>query len=1058
MGIVYLARQKAIGRLVALKKIIDKSGGDEEILGITLARFRKEAEALGKIQHPNIIQVFDYGVGADSMPFFATEYCPGGALSDAIKNRRVDPRQAARLMVTMVRAMAVAHQAGIVHRDLKPHNVLLDRPCEEINSFDPNGLKIADFGLVRDTAKTDDARYTQENQAMGTWLYMAPEQMENAAGAGAPADTYSLGVILYEMVTGRLPLVAKNQREMIRLIEEVDPQPIQTFAPSCPKDLETICLKCLRKDPAKRYPSADAFADDLKAFLEYRTVSARPAGKVERTIKWIRRNPGPAVGAFSAALLAILVLVSTIAFSVMRIRQERDLRQKDNERAALEIEQVEKEAAIRQEAESRKVEAQAQERAAAIVANLLGNEVSPEAVSGLLERFDREKEYALPLLDKEIAGNKHGAGKGKALLAALPYRKQFLKSVEANSLSAHPGEIPAYAGRLSFAADRIAANFWNQMDAAGTPHPVRLRLASLLAIWSPNNTRWPMASEQITEALVGLDVLELNPWLTRILPIELQLLPHLEKVFKAARMPSPGQSSLARADSAARIIASLKSSDPHLLARCVIASNDSQFDILSSRIRTDSAEVCRLLDEFTCTDPATGALGNFLASIVPMEIGPDIAQTRKRISQRSEKCRDISRALCCLAFLGKPERLWEALERIDIPDLFSEIVHLAPSTKLPLSMLVNRLLVEKRHKTKRSIILMLGFYPPEDVMRAGGEKLVGILMDDCANTPDPGVHAAALWLLSWRLGRANEVAAALDHVKTTQDPANNRLSWRINGQGQRLAGVPSGWEFMMGSGPDDPDKVIQLGHDIEKAHKVMIGHAFEIGLQEVTVAQYRKFKKDYRPFDSTDSDKSTDPGLLPATGISWFDAMDYCKWLSEQEKTKPEQVIMQSVDIRPNCRLEADFTGKTGYRLPTEEEWELVSRAGYATPYSSGYSPRRLNDYAWTWENSGGNAKPSGKLLPNPWGISDASGNALEWVMDDFKLYKSDLEISKTSAGLPFFVIPGDSLRIVRGGSFSNAPEAARFSSRLMSRADQRASSIGFRVCRTTIPANPKPK
>ena len=343
-------------------------------------------------------------------------------------------------------------------------------------------------------------------------------------------------------------------------------------------------------------------------------------------------------------------------------------------------------------------------------------------------------------------------------------------------------------------------------------------------------------------------------------------------------------------------------------------------------------------------------------------------------------------------------------------------------------------------------------------MRAGGEKLVGDLMDNCANNPDPGVHAAALWLLSWRLGRSNEIAAALSHGKTTQVPPSNRLSWRINGQGQRMVGVPSGSGFMMGSGPDDPDKVIQLGHDIEKAHKVMIGHSFEIGLQEVTVAQYQKFKKDYRPFDGTDSNEPADRGLLPATGISWFDAMDYCKWLSEQEKTKPEQIIMQSVDIRPNCRLEADFTGKTGYRLPTEEEWELVSRAGCATAYPSGYSPRRLNDHAWTWENSGGNAKPSGKLLPNPWGISDASGNALEWVMDDFKLYKSDSEISKTSAGLPFFVIPGDSLRVVRGGSFSNAPEAARFSSRLMSRADQRASSIGFRVCRTTIPANPKTK
>jgi serine/threonine-protein kinase len=288
MGVVYLARQVALDRLVALKMILAGShAGDQE-----LARFRTEAEAVARLQHPHIVQIHEVGAQG-GLPYFSLEFCPGGSLDKKLAGTPLPPAAAAALVEKLARAMQAAHHKGVLHRDLKPANVLL---------AEDGTPKVTDFGLAK---KLGGAGQTQSGAVMGTPSYMAPEQAEGRPGAVGPAaDVYALGAILYECLTGRPPFRAETPLETLLQVRTAEPVPPGRLVPKVPRDLETICLKCLRKEPPKRYPSALELADDLRRFLEDRPIRARPVGRAERLWRWGRRNP--AVAGLLAALLLVV--------------------------------------------------------------------------------------------------------------------------------------------------------------------------------------------------------------------------------------------------------------------------------------------------------------------------------------------------------------------------------------------------------------------------------------------------------------------------------------------------------------------------------------------------------------------------------------------------------------------------------------------------------------------------------------------------------------------------------------------------------------------------------
>ncbi len=339
MGVVYKAIQEKANRLVALKMILAGAHADQQ----DRTRFHVEAAAAARMSHPNIVQLYEVGETPDGFPFFSLEFVAGGTLAERLKQGPLRPRDAAALVESLARAMQYAHERGIVHRDLKPLNILLEGGKQQAadsrkqtadgnstlkpepasrtigavgSSSSPSAAgsllpavpKISDFGLAKQLDSEDGL--TRTGAIMGTPAYMAPEQaFGQSKNVGPAADIYALGAILYECLTGRPPFKGATVADTLEQVRTMEPITLRAYAKEMPRDLETICLHCLHKEPQRRYASAEALADDLRRYCEGKPITVRPVGNVERAWRWCRRNPG---WALMIALVAASLFGTTV--------------------------------------------------------------------------------------------------------------------------------------------------------------------------------------------------------------------------------------------------------------------------------------------------------------------------------------------------------------------------------------------------------------------------------------------------------------------------------------------------------------------------------------------------------------------------------------------------------------------------------------------------------------------------------------------------------------------------------------------------------------------------
>jgi WD40 repeat protein len=308
MGVVYRARQVSLNRPVALKLI--RAGvlaGQDE-----LRRFQNEAEAVALLDHPGIVPVYEVGEH-EGQRYFSMKLVPGGNLADRLAAYRDDPKAAAALLAEMAEAVHHAHVRGILHRDLKPANILVD---------DAGHPHITDFGLAKRVEA--DAEMTATGAVLGTPAYMAPEQALGRRGAITTAtDVHGLGAVLYSLLTGQAPFSGDGVVDTLTKVKEQPPEPPHKLNAAVPRDLEVICLKCLEKDPRRRYASAQALADDVRAWLEGRPIAARHVGTIERTWQWSRRNPVVAgLSASVASLLLVVSVVSSVSLWIVAAKRE----------------------------------------------------------------------------------------------------------------------------------------------------------------------------------------------------------------------------------------------------------------------------------------------------------------------------------------------------------------------------------------------------------------------------------------------------------------------------------------------------------------------------------------------------------------------------------------------------------------------------------------------------------------------------------------------------------------------------------------------------------------
>jgi eukaryotic-like serine/threonine-protein kinase len=305
MGVVYKARQINLNRLVALKMVLVGAHAGP----VALARFHGEAQAIASLQHPDIVQIHDVGQ-AGGLPYFSLEFIDGGSLAAQIAGRPQDVTMAAWTIRILARAIHAAHLQGIVHRDLKPANILLSADGRP---------KITDFGLAKRLG--DDTDQTRSGTIVGTPDYMAPEQARGQGDDSSPlVDQHALGAILYELLTGRPPFRGATPSDTIEQVCTQEPVPPTRLQPKVPRDLETICLKCLEKDSHRRYADADALADDLDRFIDGCPVLARRISAVEHLGRRCRRNPGVASLVTAVLVLLVAVVTTSTALAVHLVR------------------------------------------------------------------------------------------------------------------------------------------------------------------------------------------------------------------------------------------------------------------------------------------------------------------------------------------------------------------------------------------------------------------------------------------------------------------------------------------------------------------------------------------------------------------------------------------------------------------------------------------------------------------------------------------------------------------------------------------------------------------
>jgi eukaryotic-like serine/threonine-protein kinase len=310
MGIVYRARQTRLDRFVALKMILRGANAEPE----DLMRFEAEARAVAAIEHANIVRIFEIGEH-NGLPYFSLEYLAGGSLAKKIAGTPQPVRDATRMTEVLARAMQVAHEHGIIHRDLKPANVLIAAD---------GTLKVSDFGLAKRIE--DDSGQTKSGSILGSPSYMAPEQARGEGRhVGPAADQYALGAILYELLTGRPPFHGTNALDTIDQVRNKDPVPPSQLQPKLPRDVETICLKCLEKNPDRRYADMAALAEDLRLFQAGEPIRARAVSDIERLWRWCLRNQRVAKLAAAIAFLIVLVTVISTASAVGFARKNQAL-------------------------------------------------------------------------------------------------------------------------------------------------------------------------------------------------------------------------------------------------------------------------------------------------------------------------------------------------------------------------------------------------------------------------------------------------------------------------------------------------------------------------------------------------------------------------------------------------------------------------------------------------------------------------------------------------------------------------------------------------------------
>jgi serine/threonine protein kinase/formylglycine-generating enzyme required for sulfatase activity len=1006
LGEVFVALDEELHREVALKEILPALAQDPD----SRQRFVMEAEITGGLEHPGIVPVYSLGQHADGRPFYAMRLIKGESLRQAIERFHragntgsvpgewtLELRQLLGRFVAVCNAMAYAHSRGVVHRDLKPDNIMLGPYGETL---------IVDWGL----AKAMGGTQTMPASTEGTFVPLSSGDVKGTQ-VGQILGTPSY--MAPEQAAGRLHKLGPTSD--VYSLGATLYCLLTNRPPFVGKDLHAVLCKVHHGDfppprQINRRVSRALEAVCLKAMaLEEadRYPSARAlADDVEHWLadRPVTAYPEPLVARLSrwarrhrmvVTQLMALLLTAVIGLLIGTVLISRSRRE-----------------AVDALAREQKAH---QERARAQVETLLN--ANPQAVPGLLASVDHYLADVMPQLRADWNQPATTDNRSRLIRVGL-----ILLPVDADAVKDRlfdwmlgtddPHELLLLRNALYPYKTEFKEVLWQLAADPHAPTEKRFHALAVLVAFEGAGPNWEQYGDLVADQFLSVDPQRLGAWAEALRPARKALLAPLARVFRSG----PEN----RRWLATSLLADYGADQSHFLADLIADADERQYAVLLPRLRARQTEaIAALRQEVARTPPPVNEV-----------------QARQVLARRQ------AQAAVTLLQLGHADPVWPLLQHSHDDNRRSFLLHLLAWRGTAPDLLIRRLQTETDVSARRALLLSLGECG-ERVSAEQRRQLEPLLLRWFGEDPDPGLHSATDWLLRrWELGAK---------LRPIQDALAGRppgtRQWFINGQGQTFAFANDPVTFSMGSPPYEPGRVAAK----EAPHSMHIPRAFAVAALEVSVAEFQRFRKNYY-FAAEYS-----PGPQgPAINVSWYDAAAYCNWLNEQEGVPRSQWCFPE-KIEPGMKLPPDYLSRTGYRLPTEAEWEYACRAGSITSRFYGDSEELLEQYAWhdrSTHNVG--TRPVGLLKPNDWGLFDIHGNVADWCLtrwlpDD----NVPAEASGKDSEDPLLQVVDTQLWGYRGGGFFYRGSNVRTAYRIANHPSYKNYHVGFRLART-MPNLPK--
>ena len=1014
LGEVFVARDEEIYREVAVKQI--RSDHDDQQ---NRARFLQEAKITGALEHPGIVPVYGLGHHDDGRPFYAMRFIRGSSLREAIAAfhedsrletdpglRSLELRKLLGRFLDVCDAIAYAHSRGVLHRDLKPGNVMLGNFGETL---------VVDWGLAKSLKSSEQPERSGEGQAsaeldsetdgtnefasesdsgvnptrmgdrMGTPAYMPPEQ------AGGRLNELGPRSDVYSLGATLFTLLTGKP-------------------PYHDGDVETVLDHVQKGDftrPRKICPWIHPALEAICVKAMGRDPESRyptPRALAEDLQKWMADEPvsvwrEPFSLRFSrwAKRHRTLVTSSSVAAAIGLVTLGYALYQ----------------------------------------ARILANQRLTAAL-GRVDALTTAEVRAIPLILDQIAPDRRlvndrlkaivsGSDDRRRMPASLallpddPGQTAFL-SAFAVERETNPEEVLVIRESLATHAGRSAAAGLFRAELAGELRELtdgQLRAAGMLARLDPDDPVWPRLADPLALKLARENSMLIDKWREVFQPVSHNLLAPLQVIYADHARPEMRERAFAL-----------------LFEFATQTDNPKRPEDLAALLPdADPVRLEQILSQLSDAASHSRAVQSLTPLITPLARFDEPRAARQ------------GRVAAALLRLGEAAKVWPIFVHTDDPTARTELIHELPGFGINVLEIINRLRAEPDRSARRALLLCLGKFPPLSISDPERGPLLEELATQYRDDPDPGIHGTLGWLLRHRFGLAQRLTEIDRSLAATAVPPGR--NWFINGQGQSFAIVKGPVDLRMGSTPEvDPTR-----QPDEVSHLRRIPRSFAIGMHEVTLAEFSRFL-DTKPAAIPEvRDEPEFRQYIPSPdcamgNLSWYDAARYCNWLSAREGI-PESQWCYPKEIGPGCKLPTNYLERTGYRLPTEAEWEYSCRAGSMASRSFGCSVPRLVEYAWFGDNANSKMHPVGLKMPNDLGIFDMLGNAVEWCNDLYLPYPVTTDNRPVVDRSTETEVADKVFRAMRGGVFFFPSPMVRSAYRISERPYTRATVVGFRMART---------